>query len=125
MSRIESASFSIVDSGEVIELGVTPVVVGVIENSASTKFLQQPAFMAQLKLEPPPINRVSSVCRGLIDMTRHVKVISKKSYDGNVETVPAVTFAKAIFDTVNTKTVISVSPVNIYRNPGVVIIYDD
>lgn len=58
-------------------------------------------------------------------MTRHVKVISKKSYDGNVETDPADTFAKAIFDTVNGKTVISVTPVNIYRNPGVVIIYDD
>jgi hypothetical protein len=57
-------------------------------------------------------------------MTRHVKVIIKKSFDGNVETDNADTFAKAIFDTVNGQTVIAMAPVKITQNPGVVIIYD-
>lgn len=61
---------------------------------------------------------------GFEKMTRHVKVIIKKSFDGNVESDPADTFAKAIFDTVNGNTVIAMSPLEITLNPGVVIIYD-
>ncbi len=53
LSRIESASFSIVDSGEVIELGVSPVVVGVIENSASTKFLPATSIQGAVEIRTP------------------------------------------------------------------------
>lgn len=58
-------------------------------------------------------------------MTRHVKVIIKKTFDGNVETDAATTLAKAIFDTVNGKTFIGAIPLKIDYNAAVALIYDD
>jgi hypothetical protein len=62
----------------------------------------------------------------LIDVARHVRIICKKTFDGNTESDAADTFAKALFDVINGKTVVATIPVNIYRNnPGVAIIFDD
>ncbi len=58
-------------------------------------------------------------------MTRHVAVINKKTFGGNVETDPADTLAKAIFDTVNGKTLVAMAAVDFGQNPAVVIVYDD
>jgi hypothetical protein len=57
-------------------------------------------------------------------MARNVKVIRKKTFDGNIQTDPADTLAKAIFDTVNGNTVISMTGFMMGQDPTIVIIYD-
>ena len=58
-------------------------------------------------------------------MARHVKVILKKTHDGNVETDPADTLAKAVYDTVNGKTLVGISFTKFGQNPAVIVVYDD
>lgn len=57
-------------------------------------------------------------------MARNVKVIRKKTFDGNVHTDPADTLAKAIYDTVNGTTVIAMAAFMQGQNPCVIIVYD-
>lgn len=58
-------------------------------------------------------------------MTRHVRVLWMRSYNGNTESDPATTLAKAIYDVVNGKTVISMSCTEKGLFTTVIIIYDD
>jgi hypothetical protein len=57
-------------------------------------------------------------------MARNVKVIRKKTFDGNIQTDPADTLAKAIFDTVNGNTVIAITGFMMGQDPAVIIVYD-
>lgn len=57
-------------------------------------------------------------------MARNVKIIRKKTFDGNIQTDPADTLAKAIFDTVNGNTVIAMTAFMQGQNPCVIVVYD-
>lgn len=58
-------------------------------------------------------------------MTRHVKVLWVKTFDGNVETDPSDTLAKKVFDTINGKTLISASIATFGSHVTALLIYDD
>lgn len=53
LSRIETASFTIVDNSEVTELGVSPVIVGTLEGSASTKFVGTNSIQGAIQVKTP------------------------------------------------------------------------
>lgn len=57
-------------------------------------------------------------------MARNVKVIRKKTFDGNIQTDPEDTLAKAIFDTVDGATLISTTGFMMGQDPTVIIIFD-
>lgn len=57
-------------------------------------------------------------------MTRHVKVLNARTFNNNVETEDG-TLAKAIYDTVNAKTVVAMSCAKFGQNAICVVIYDD
>jgi len=58
-------------------------------------------------------------------MARHTKVILKKTYDGNSETDPSDTLAKAVNDLVATKTIQGISICRYGINCLCIIVYDD
>jgi hypothetical protein len=58
-------------------------------------------------------------------MTRHVKIIVKKTFDGNVETDPTDTMAKAVFATVDGKTLVGLSICKFGQNPACIVVFDD
>jgi hypothetical protein len=55
--------------------------------------------------------------------TRHVKVVSGPTYDGNAET-DAGTLAAKVYAVVNGATVISITAMTFMKNPSVCVIYD-
>jgi hypothetical protein len=58
-------------------------------------------------------------------VTRHVKILWKRSFDGNVETYGATTLAKAIYDTINGKTLISMAATETGLHSKIILIFDD
>jgi hypothetical protein len=57
-------------------------------------------------------------------MARNVKVIRKKTFDGNIQTDPADTLAKAIFDTVNGNTFVGMTCARMGQDLAVILVYD-
>jgi hypothetical protein len=58
-------------------------------------------------------------------MSRHVRVVNLKTFNGNTESDPANTLAKAVYDLINAKTVVSISVSPFGQNPIAVVVYDD
>jgi hypothetical protein len=70
-------------------------------------------------------NGERQVTKRHIELTRHVKVINKKTFDGNIETDPADTLAKSVYDAINGKTLVGIAMCKFGVNPAVIVVYDD